>query len=111
MISGASGKASFIAGLPAMWSTWPCVLRIAAGRSPCSLKQSRITDRGVESRIDDEGIRPPGQPGHVAELRERGRFNRFNRIVRHERSTPPASHLECLAADLVGDSQVTGTAV
>ena len=44
MISGTSGNASFIAGLPAMWSTWPWVFRIAAGRSRAACR-SRSTDR------------------------------------------------------------------
>ena len=62
--------------------------RRRAQAAACS-GRSRIDSR-VESRIDHEGLRPPGQPDHVADLRERGRFDRFNRIVRHQRSTPPS---------------------
>ena len=51
----ADGQRCFNAELPPMWSPWPCVLRMAAGRS--SSFSSAIDDLlGLEAGIDDEAI-------------------------------------------------------
>ena len=46
MTSGQSGQRFFSAALPAMWSLWPCVFRMAAGRQAPAAPDSRMIFSG-----------------------------------------------------------------
>ena len=50
---------AFMAALPAMWSAWPWVLRMAAGVSACRFSRIARIVSDVEARIDGEGISGP----------------------------------------------------
>jgi hypothetical protein len=69
-------RASALGGpsLPAMWSEWPWVSRIAAGTSPCASIQS-MTASGSNPGSRTRHSVPPGRTEHVAILTERRRLD------------------------------------
>ena len=59
--SGAAGWARFMARLPAMWSAWPCVLRIAATLSPRRSSCFSISSGSSPGSMTKASVRPSSQ--------------------------------------------------